>query len=205
MKAQKAKVALGFSVHTGWAGMTAVSESAGGVAVVSRRRIDIIRGSDPDHPPFVYHAARSLPAAEAARFVEEFAALSLSQAKAALRGIVEELSASGFDVVAGGIPSGRAPSSKSLPAILANHALVHAAEGELYRGAIRQAAESLDVEVIQLPVRELQARASKVLHFDPGQLERHLREVGRSAGPPWAKDQKDGYLAARIALCLEAS
>ncbi len=59
--------ALGFSVHTGWAALVALSGPADAPQVVDRRRIELIDGPDADAARFLYHLASELdlPAARA--------------------------------------------------------------------------------------------------------------------------------------------
>src|SRR5512139_2773164 len=51
------RAGFGFSVHTGWATLVAIT---GGFEVVDRRRIDMVDGTDRRRPRFAYHAAREL-------------------------------------------------------------------------------------------------------------------------------------------------
>jgi hypothetical protein len=87
-----------------------------------------------------------------------------------------------------------------LRAILASHALIHAAEGELFRGAIGSALEAGGIEVKHPRASEVRERAAAALGLDPDELDGWLAKVGRTAGRPWAKDHKEACLAALIAL-----
>jgi hypothetical protein len=195
------RAAFGFSVHTGWAALVAVcSEPPTSVVVLDRRRVEMIPGSDPESPPFVYHAARALKLDAAERLVQASAALSLAKAKAAIRSAAEELAAKGQDVVASGIVAGGRPPAASLEEILKSHSAVHAAEGELFRGAIRGASEALEIAVVEVRGKDLHARAAAILEISAAQLAQRLSRIGRAAGRPWAKDQKEACLAAWIAL-----
>lgn len=201
MERKRGRAALGFSVHTGWSVMVAVSsEPATSVAVLDRRRLVMIPGSDPESPPFVYHAARRLKLDAAERFIRDSAELSSTEARAALRAAVEHLASREHEVVASGIVVGGRPPAASLDAILRSHPLIHAAEGELFRGAIRGASEALGIPVTELRAGDLQSRAATALGIPAGSVARRLSEIGRAAGRPWAKDHKDACLAALIAL-----
>jgi hypothetical protein len=166
------KKALGFSVHTGWAALVAVTRDA----VVDRRRIVM----NPEPTRFAFHAARELALPAAKRSVAKAAELARRNAEAALRAAVDEI---GPASSAGIVVSGRAFAA-SLEATLASHSLVHEAEGAMYREALRAACRSLGIRVADVARAEL-ARAP---------------QIERPAGPPWGKDQRDACAAARIAL-----
>jgi len=166
------RIALGFSVHTGWAAMVAVTRNA----VVDRRRIVM----NPDPSRFAYHAARDLSLRAAERHVAKAAELARGNATAALRAAVEEI---GAVASAGILVSGR-PLAASLETTLASHSLVHAAEGAMYREALRAACRTLGIRVADVLRRDL-AGAPR---------------IARPDGPPWGKDQRDACAAARLAL-----
>jgi hypothetical protein len=181
--------------------MVAVSsEKAKAIVIRDRRRLEMIPGHDPDKPPFVYHAARALTPAGAERLVRESADVSLARATAAIRIAVHGIENNPRDVVATGILVGDRALSASLEAILQSHALVHAAEGELFRRAIRDASEALGIPVIEVRARDLRARAATALGASADAIAALLVQIGKAAGRPWTKDQKDACLAARIAL-----
>jgi hypothetical protein len=198
---RRGRAALGFSVHTGWAAVVAVSaETPASVVVLDRRRVEMMPGKDPGSPRFVYHAARELRRDAAERLIRESTELSVAKAEAALQAAVEELASRDLVVVASGLLAGNAPSATSLEAILASHALVHAAEGELFRGAIRGACAALGIPVTEVRAKELGPRAARALGIPPAKVAQELAAIGRAAGRPWAKDQKDSCLAACVAL-----
>jgi hypothetical protein len=176
----KRRTALGFSVHTGWAAMVAVSDDGG---LVDRRRIEMFPGPY----RFVYHAVQDKPLAVAQREVAKNTALSDDNAVAALRAAVAELGAQGCKVVASGVIVGNQPLTASLAEILASHPLLHTAEGAMYRESIRRACAALRIPVTAIPAR--QVKSSK-----------QVDAIGKTAGRPWAKDQRDACAAALMAL-----
>ena len=171
--------------------MLAVAGSPRAPVILDRRTIEMIAGHNPEAPPFVYHAARKLPLAAAERFVRETAKLAESRARAALSAALD-----GYEVSAVAIITGAAPRASTLEAILANHSAVHAAEGALYRGAIARACAAHKIRVLEIPKRELPARAARALGIAVDELPERLAAIGRAAGRPWAEDQKDALLAA---------
>ena len=176
--------------------MVAVSAPPRSAAILDRRKLEMIA----DGSRFVYHAASELPLAEAGRLVRTCTKLSLARAKEALKAAVEALEDRECEIVAGGIVVGNRPLTAPLESILKSHSLLHTAEGELYRAAIREACRSVGITVTEVPARELPARSARALGVPDGKVAEHLAEIGRVAGRPWAKDHKDACLAALISL-----
>jgi hypothetical protein len=82
-----------------------------------------------------------------------------------------------------------------LAKILGAHPLIHTAEGEFFRQAVRQACESLQMPVTAIRAREIDAGANKA-----NELQRSIAGLGRTVGPPWTKDHKTAALAAALLL-----
>ena len=195
--------ALGFSVHTGWAALVAVSRSASGPTVLDRRRVDLL--PVPPRPrqetyPYVFHAARELSLGEAERFVRKAEAEARATAQEALRATVEDLRTAGHRVGVSAIITAREGPRRSLEEILQSHTLVHAAEGAMFRAVIRGASEDLGLGVFQVPAPELVQRAARALGLSKDEVPEFLTKVGRPLGPPWTADHKAATLAALLAL-----
>src|SRR5919204_4842719 len=142
--------ALGCRAHTGWAALVVV---AGGVArpeVVFRGRAELgdpagrVRRS-------VYHAARGLEPAGAAALVEAAERIAAEQAAAALERTLRDATDEGAVVRSCAVVVGTFAREAPLETILASHALVHAAEGRLYQGALLQSAGSRGLNTIAIP------------------------------------------------------
>jgi len=198
-------VALGFSVHTGWAVLVAVSRSASSIEVVDRRRVEMMPVVAQDKPPYVFHAARELPLEAAGRLVQATEEHARSRALEELRAAVEELHRAGYQVTGSAIIASRHAPPSSLESILRSHASIHAAEGALYRTVIRSASEELGLAVLQVPADELVQRAAQALGLSPAKVPEFLARVGRDVGPPWTADQKAASLAALLALQLSTA
>jgi len=85
---------------------------------------------------------------------------------------------------------------------LKSHSRIHAAEGELFRRAIRRACEAVKIPVTEVRARELPLRAGEILLVSPAEVPQRLAAIGRTAGRPWAKDQKESLLAALVVLSV---
>ncbi|HEX8950834.1 MAG TPA: hypothetical protein VF945_03265 [Polyangia bacterium] len=167
--------------------MIAVAGPPTAPVILDRRRVEMIAGHDPDAPPFVYHAARRLPPADAERLVSEAAERSESRAREAIAAAVKAIGK--YELVAAGVVVGAAPRASTLQTILASHSAIHAAEGALYRAAIARACAALGIRVVEVPARELGARAAGLFGIAVAAVPDHLTAIGRAHGRPWAKDQ----------------
>ena len=192
------RAALGFSVHTGWAALVAVAGPVDDPVVLERRRVEMIPGSDPEKPPYVYHAARNLALPAAERLVREWTEVAQTRARAAVAAAVADLQS--HEPVAAAILVSGQREVASLEAILQSHALVHAAEGEMYRNAIRAAVAAAGLAVVEVRAKEVHRKAAGAFGMTEAGVTQHLGRIGKAAGRPWDKDNKEACLAALIAI-----
>jgi len=94
--------------------------------------------------------------------------------------------------------SGHVPGD--LAAIFASHTLLHAAEGELVREALSEAAAAADLPVVRHRQKELLAIAQRVLGLGDDEVRARLARLGQGLGPPWRQEQKDAALAAWLTI-----
>ena len=192
-------IALGFRAHSGWATLVAVSGKRRSPVVVDRRQIQLsaptIHGSKQP-----YHAAQMLQLDEAEKFVNRCIEDATRRAEQALRTAIDCLCQKGDSVVGCGILLGSGRPMVSLATTLASHALVHTAEGELFRKALVHASERYELPVTGVKERELFDRGAVDLHYPVDELKRHVAELGRVIGPPWRQDEKLAALAGWVAL-----
>jgi len=190
--------ALGFRAHSGWAVLVAVTEPSCSPAVVLRRTIETcdsrIRGS---RQPF--HAAEQLPLAKAEKHIDQCTESSRRLARQAVQGAIRDLEGQAHKVVGCGALLGSGSLLPALDSILASHALLHAAEGELFRRVIVEAAEHCKLPVVGVREKELLKHCQEEL-APRAALDKHLAELGRALGPPWRQDEKLATLAAWLAL-----
>lgn len=184
-------VALGFRPHSGWAAAVVVGR---GPTVLERHRIDLADLPPPVQP---YHDAAGLPWEAAAALVAEATRSATELAAAAVRALVAAHRVVGVAVVAG---AGSVREDVPLQRALAAHGTLHAAEGELYRDVLADAADALGLPVTLVGPRETAALGRRLLGCDDGELRSRLTELGRPLGPPWTKDHKDALIAALATL-----
>jgi hypothetical protein len=118
----------------------------------------------------------------------------------ALRATIGRLRNAGHEVVGCAILRGSGRPLTTLAQILASHALIHTAEGELFRDALRRATERCGLSVTEVRERELYERATLQLGPSSDALRERMAGLGQSIGPPWRQDEKHAALAAWIAL-----
>jgi hypothetical protein len=191
--------ALGFRAHSGWAAAVALAGSPRSPEVIDRRRIQLI---DADSPGGVqpYHVARMMDLPKAEGFISNVLDAVNRSALVAVRTFAEAISSKEQAITCCGIilASGRA--LPPLEATLRSHAMVHTAEGELYRAAIAQAAKHLSWRCVRVPERDLYKLAAKQLRIPEPKLKSRITEMGREVGSPWSADEKCATLVAWLAL-----
>lgn len=191
--------ALGFRAHSGWAAAVAVSGAPTAPVVVDRRRLEIADPHDPDAKQ-PYHAAEPLGFAAAQRLVRGCTETSQRLARDAVGAMIAELRAAGHAAVGCGLLQGSGRPLPDLAGILASHALIHTAEGQMFREVLAAAGRHHKLPVTEVRERELMARCAADLHLSSERVTRIMAEIGRALGPPWRQDEKYATLAAMLAL-----
>lgn len=195
--------AVGFRVHSGWATMVAVCLQRGTPVVLARKRAHLVENfSYTFRQP--YHTAEKMEIAEAREFVvgvrDEAARLALR----AIRELQEDTHQQGAKLTRCALllASGRA--LPELEKILASHALIHTADGELFRNALGHASELGKLKMFSVKEKELLEQASKTLRAQPAALMKRVTKLKKSVGAPWSQDEKFATLAAWLALRAKA-
>ncbi len=186
------RTALGFRAHSGWAAMVAVAGTIDAPHVLERRRIVI---ADPDMPGSKqpYHAAAELPFPEAEALVRMAIESSQALALEVMSASVKTLRSKGHEVAGCGVVLGSGKALPALEGILASHALIHTAEGEMFRNVLVWAAQEHRLPVTGVREKELDATWLK-----------RIGSLGKLIGPPWTQDQKYATVAALMALAAPA-
>jgi hypothetical protein len=190
------KAALGFRAHSGWAALVAVVGPLPEPVAVVRRRVELSRES-PRQP---FHAAEERPFSEAEELIRHATGEATALAQRAVQEAVAELRASGHEPVASGLLLAAGRPVPGLREILASHALIHAAEGQLFRDVLREASRRSGLRLAEVRERELEERAARSLRRPPAELQRRLAGWGKALGPPWTQDEKRAALVAWLAL-----
>ena len=192
-------VAIGCRAHSGWAALVIVAGPVDAPRILDRRRVVIADAAIPGSKQ-PYHTAEKLPFKQAERLVTRCAERSRALARQEFRAAVDHARSSGHEVAGCGILLSSARPLPDLAATLASHALIHTAEGELFRNVIANASREMNVPVTGVKEREVLARASAVLGKSAMELQGYIQKMGRELGPPWTEDEKYATLAAWLAL-----
>ena len=191
--------AVGFRTHSGWAAMVAVCVDQGAPRVLVRERVQLVetftyRFRQP------YHTAEKLTLGEARKFVALVEAEAERLAHRAMHKLQCDLEKQGIQASRSSLLLASGKTLPSLEKILASHALIHTADGELFREALSRAAKRCGLATVKIKERQLLEIAQQALRIQPSALVRRLADLGRPLGSPWSQDEKFAALAAWLAL-----
>ncbi len=170
-------------------------------AIVLRRRVELSVHT-PRQP---FHAAEELPFTEAESLVRQATEEASGLADSAVKDGILELRARGHEPAAAGLLLAAGRPLPALREVLASHALIHAAEGELFREVLRRASRDHGLQLTEVRERELPEQAAKTLRRPPAELKRRLADWGKTLGPPWTQDEKSAALVAWLALATKTA
>ncbi len=191
------RVAFGMKSHSGWAALVVIAKQANGFVVVDRRRIELVKHARARQP---YHAAEGLQPEAACELVTRGIDGAHESAVREMKAAIERESERKNEVIACGVLVGSPMPDWTVAEILAVHFRMHKAEGVLFREALIQAAKDCKLKAIEVPEKEIMAHAERRLKTSASDLSQKLAAMGKAAGAPWGKDQKDAALAAMVAL-----
>jgi hypothetical protein len=195
-------VAFGMKAHSGWAALVVLGKGDGDVAVVDRRRIELV---DEEWAKAPYHAAEDLKPDAARDLVKRGVEAAHRIAIREMRAAVKRERERDNEVTACAVLVVDPMPDWSVDEILAVHFRMHKAEGVLFREALVGAARACGLRLVAIPEKVLTKHAEKVLGVPASRLAKKIASLGKSVGPPWGKDQKDAALAALAASRLTFS
>ena len=196
-KAQEA--AVGFRVHSGWAAVVVVWLEKGAPVVLDRKRAHLVKMfSYTFRQP--YHTAEKMPLAEARKFVAQVQAEARELAYRAVHEMQSSLENLKIKLTRGNLLLSSGRPLPDLEKILASHALIHTADGELFREAIVHGCARCGVKMESIKERALLEDAGAALHLKTTELMCRVTELGKPFGSPWSQDEKFATLAAWLVL-----
>ena len=196
-KTKVAQAAFGLKAHSGWAALVVLVARDGDLQVLERGRLELVEEEWAKQP---YHAAEELSPAEARSVVKRGIDAAKRIAVREMRAAVKRTRESGFEVRGCGLLVGEPMPDWSVAEILAVHFRMHKAEGVLFRQVLAEGAAACDLKLAPIPEKLLLEHAEATLATTASSLSQKIAALGKSAGAPWGKDQKDAALAAMIAL-----
>jgi hypothetical protein len=191
------KVVFGLKAHSGWAALVVIGKAEGDFVVVARRRLELVEEEWAKQP---YHAAEELEPHEARDVVKRGIEAARRIARRELRAAVKREKDRGNSVAGCAVLVGNPMPDWTVEQILAVHFRMHQAEGVLFRDVLIEAAKACELKLLTLPEKTLVQEAEKLLRSPANALAKRVAALGKSAGPPWGKDQKDATLAALVAF-----
>jgi len=165
--------------------------------VVLRRKIEF--AGDGSKQP--YHEAEQMPLSQAAVHINRCTTSTIAMARNALREALAKVAE--YEVKGACILSASGRPLPDLPAILRSHALIHTAEGEFFRSAVRQACDSCGLPHWQVKERDLWIEAERQLDQPREGLQVTVDAFRKDLGPPWQQDHKLAALAAWLTLAQQ--
>ena len=194
------RIALGLKAHSGWAALVVLGTRDGELHVVDRRRLALAEEADAQWAKQPYHAAEGLSLDQARKVVQRGVAAARKLAVREMRAAVKRARAAKQEIVACAVLVADPMPQWSVEEILAVHFRMHQAEGVLFRDALARAANACGLRLVAIPEKLLTEQAEWALATSASALMKRIATLGKSAGPPWGRDQKDAALAAMIAL-----
>jgi hypothetical protein len=188
--------AIGVKARTGRAILVALAGDVDEPRIVERSQMSLL----PDGAWAPYHAAEGLDPAAARASVKRDIAAAHRLAESGLREAAQRAAKAGHDVRGCGVLVGPGMPDWSTEEILAVHVRMHKAEGELFRDVLVAGAKACRLALTTLPEKTSLDAAANELRLTRAQLDARLARLGKSAGPPWGKDQKEAAAAALVVL-----
>ena len=191
--------AIGFRVHSGWAAVVAVCVEKGAPVVLAKQRVHMVDTFTYEFRQ-PYHTAGKMLMEQAREFIVRMQAEARRLAHGAIRELASRTQEQGVKLTRCGLLLASGRPLPALEKILGSHALIHTADGELFREALLHASKRSGLQEFTIKEKELLDRAGKVFRAGPSELMRRATELGREFGAPWSQDEKFATLAAWMAL-----
>jgi hypothetical protein len=193
------QAAIGFRVHSGWAAVVAVCVEKGAPVVLAKQRVHLVDTFTYEFRQ-PYHTAEKMLLGQAREFIARMQVEARRLAYRAIRELASRTQEQGVKVTRCGLLLASGRPLPQLEKILGSHALIHTADGELFREALLHAGARFGLKKFTIKDKELLDRAGQVFRTKPTELTRRVTELGRSLGAPWSQDEKFAALAAWLAL-----
>jgi hypothetical protein len=197
--AHSKQAALGFRAHSGWTALIAVCADRGSPAVLARRRVHLVETFTYEFRQ-PYHTAKKMPPDEGREFISRMQEEARRLAYRAIRDVQSDLQKQGLKLTRCGLLLASGKALPVLDKILASHALIHTADGELFREALLHASARCGLRDFRVKEREVLDLAGRAFRLKPDDIMRRVTELGRSLGSPWSQDEKFATMAAWLAL-----
>ena len=201
MPASNNALTIGLKARTGRAILVALAGDAREPIFVARAAFKLL----PEGAWAPYHAAEKLAPAEARKSVKRDVSIAHRLAVARIGEAAERFSDAGYDLVGCAVLVGTGMPNWTTDEIIAVHVRMHKAEGELFRDVLVAGARACGLALTTLPEKSALDDAAKALGVTRASLDATIALLGKSAGSPWRKDEKDAAAAALVAHVAHAT
>jgi len=191
--------ALGLRAHSGWTALVAVSLENDGPRILVRQRPKLVETFTYEFRQ-PYHSAQKMSLDKAREFIFRVESEAQHLAEGAIRAIRAGLRKGGYELTCLALPLASAKTLPDLDKVLSSHALIHSADGELFRRALIQGGKRCHLPAITFKERELFSVACQTLRIQQHDLSALLTALGKPIGSPWSHDEKVAALVAWLAL-----
>jgi hypothetical protein len=186
--------ALGLRTRTARAIAVLLLEGDDGLEVAHRGELATFDPTRPDSKQ-PHHAGLGLDARAGAKRVAAAERAVRRAARRNLDALLRDLAGRGFTVE--GVAVVGAPVAD--PARIGNeHVRAHAAEGQLFRDVLSEAAAATGLDCALLDERTAWPAAAERLRCGESALKRQVADLGSRVGPPWRADEKLACLGALL-------
>src|SRR6266699_4144074 len=185
--AHSKQAALGFRAHSGWTAVVAVRLEKGAPVVLARQRVHLVETFTYEFRQ-PYHTAEKLLAGQAGEFIERVRDEARQLAHRAIQRLQSDLQKQGVALRCCGLLLASGRPLPALDKILASHALIHTADGELFREALLHASARCGLGDFRIKEKELLDCAGKALRLKSDVLMKRVTELGKSFVSPWSQD-----------------
>jgi len=192
----EAAAALGFRPHTYWTPAAVLAGPATAPRLIARRRIVFATGDE----RMAYHTAAELGPGKGEAWIEGVRAATRKNAAGEIAALLADLRRDGVRVEVAVVPEARPKLPDTVAEVVRVHALMHAAEGVLYRDVVAAACRELGLEVVRTLERDLPETAAAILDVAPAALASRVTDMAAGMGPPWNEDYRIAALAAWLGL-----
>lgn len=190
---------LGFRAHSGWTSLVAIALEKGAPVVLARGRPHLVETfTYTFRQP--YHTAEKMSLEEARSFVSQVRNEARRLALQTIRAADADVKHQGYKLARCALLLASGRELPALEKILASHAMIHTADGELFREALLHAAGESKLKIAALRERELLGRAASSLNVRAPVLMQRIASLGKTVGAPWSQDEKLAALAAWVTL-----
>jgi hypothetical protein len=190
------RVAIGLKARTGRAIVVAVGGDLREPHFIERAEFKLL----PDGAFAPYHAAEKLAPAAARESVARDIAAAQQLAAAGIRAVAKRINDAGHDLLGCAVLVGPGMPAWTTEQIIAVHVRMHQAEGELFRNVLVEGARECGLNLTSLCEKSVLDDSARLSNVSRARIDAMVAALGKSAGPPWGKDQKEAAAAA-LTVC----